>query len=241
LPGLTNRLLARVVRSAAITYDSTRRFFGPKAFVSGNPIRPEFFEAREEPNEQSTTAGTTATTGILIVGGSQGAHAINVAMVEAAGRLAAADRGIHVVHQTGERDAEMVRAAYRDARLSSEVEPFLFDMADRFRAADVVICRAGQTTLSELAAIGRPAILIPLPTAADDHQRRNAEAMAAAGAAEVVLQRDLTGALLAERVVSLAGDAGRRARMKAAARALARPDAARVIVDRALALMGRSG
>jgi UDP-N-acetylglucosamine--N-acetylmuramyl-(pentapeptide) pyrophosphoryl-undecaprenol N-acetylglucosamine transferase len=134
----------------------------------------------------------------------------------------------------------MVRAGYRQAKLSAEVEPFLFDMVGRVRVADLVVCRAGQTTLSELAAVGRPAILIPLPTAADDHQRRNAEAFAAAGAAEVILQRDLSGPGLAERIIGLARDHDRRMRMAGAARALARPEATRVIVNRALELVSGS-
>ena len=135
---------------------------------------------------------------------------------------------------------EMVRAAYREAGLAADVEPFLYDMGRHLRQADVVVCRAGATMLAEITAAGKAAaILIPLPTATDDHQRKNAEALAANGAAEVVLQRDLTGAVLADRVVALANDHERRARMSAAARTLARPDAATVIVDRALELIAR--
>src|SRR5207247_7225238 len=140
---------------------------------------------------------------------------------------------LRLVHQTGERDVEMVRAAYRQAGLQAEVEPFLYDMGRQLGTADVIVCRAGATTLAEITAAGRSAILIPLPTATDDHQRKNAEALAAAGAAEVLLQRDVTGPVLADRLLALAGDRVRRRRISAAARALARPDAARVIVDRA--------
>ena len=231
VPGLTNRLLARVVKSAAVTFEGTRSFFGSKAFVSGNPVRSEFLAA-SAPQER----GDDATVRVLVFGGSQGAHAINVAMVEAASRLAAGPPHLRLVHQTGERDVEMVRAGYRGAGLQAEVEPFLYDMGKRLGAADVVVSRAGATTLAEITAAGRASILIPLPTATDDHQRRNAEALAEAGAAEVVLQRDLTAAALADRVAALARDGARRARMSAAARTLARPDAAKVIVDRALEL-----
>lgn len=235
VPGLTNRLLARVVRAAAVNFESAVPFFGGKAFVSGNPVRPEFAEGalRREGGANDEARGAR----VLVFGGSQGAHAINVAMVEAAPRLAAGGSRLRLTHQTGERDVEMVRTAYRAAGLQAEVEPFLYDMGRRLGEADLIVCRAGATTLAELAAAGKPAILIPLPTATDDHQRKNAETLAAAGAADVLLQTAATGAALAERIEALAADGAARARMSAAARALAKPDAARVIVDRALDLM----
>ena len=133
----------------------------------------------------------------------------------------------------------MVRAAYRQAGLSADVEPFLYDMGRQLGQADVIVCRAGATTLAEITAAGKAAILVPLPTATDDHQRKNAEALAANGAAEVLLQSEMSGAVLADRLLALAGDPARRRRMAAAARALARPDAAKAIVDRALELAGR--
>jgi UDP-N-acetylglucosamine--N-acetylmuramyl-(pentapeptide) pyrophosphoryl-undecaprenol N-acetylglucosamine transferase len=235
VPGLTNRLLSRVVRSAAVTFDSTRSYFGEKAFVSGNPVRPEFLG--EHAHEQAH--GGDAVT-VLVFGGSQGAHAINMAMVAAAPELAAGRPDLRLTHQTGERDVEMVRAAYHAAGLRAEVEPFLYDMGRRIGEADLIVCRAGATTLAEITAAGRAAILIPLPTATDDHQRRNAEALAASGAAELLLQGDATGSELAQRILTLASDRARRERMAAAARALAKPDAARVIADRALALAGLS-
>src|SRR3954470_23786918 len=235
VPGLTNRLLARVVKAAAVTFDSTQAFFGSKAFVSGNPVRPEFFAATG-PQQESGVDDQTSVTRVLVFGGSQGAHAINVAMVEAAPELATGGAALRLVHQTGERDVEMVRAAYREAGLQADVEPFLYDMGRQLGDADVIVCRAGATTLAEITAAGKAAVLIPLPTATDDHQRKNAEVLANAGAAELLLQRDVTGAVLAARVLALARDGARRARMSAAARSLARPDAARVIVDRALEL-----
>ena len=158
-----------------------------------------------------------------------------MAMVEAAPKLAAAG-GVDVTHQTGERDVALVRHAYERAGLAARVEPFLFAMDREMKDADVIVCRAGATTIAELTAAGRAAILIPLPTAADDHQRRNADVLARAGAAEVVEQRDLTGERLAARILAIAGDEARRARIAAAARAFAKPDAAKVIVDRALQL-----
>jgi UDP-N-acetylglucosamine--N-acetylmuramyl-(pentapeptide) pyrophosphoryl-undecaprenol N-acetylglucosamine transferase len=238
VPGLTNRLLAPVVRAAAVTYDSTQTFFGSKAFISGNPVRPEFFAVGPGKGSDSNDHGGNADHGtrVLVFGGSQGAHAINVAMVEAAPELAGIGTRLHLTHQTGERDVEMVRAAYGKAGLPADIEPFLYDMERQLRQADVVVCRAGATTLAEIMAAGRAAILIPLP-ATDDHQRRNAEALAAAGAAEILLQPDANGHALATRILALAGDPDRRARMAAAARSLARPDAAKVIVDRAMELV----
>jgi UDP-N-acetylglucosamine--N-acetylmuramyl-(pentapeptide) pyrophosphoryl-undecaprenol N-acetylglucosamine transferase len=234
VPGLTNRLLARVVRAAAVTYDSTRTFFGEKAFVSGNPVRAEFVSLAK--GSVSGKAGAGAE--VLIFGGSQGAHAINVAMADAAPRLADIGSRVHIVHQTGERDLEMVRSAYAAARLDADVEPFLYDMGVRLAQADLVVCRAGATTLAELTAAGKPSILVPLPTATDDHQRKNAEALAAAGAADVMLQKDVSGESIAGRISALLSDIERRNRMSAAARTLARPDAARMIVNRALELVG---
>jgi UDP-N-acetylglucosamine--N-acetylmuramyl-(pentapeptide) pyrophosphoryl-undecaprenol N-acetylglucosamine transferase len=240
VPGLTNRLLARVVRAAAVTFESTAAFFGAKAFVSGNPVRPEFFE-RAGPSRESGVDEHASITRVLVFGGSQGAHAINMAMVEAAPQLAAGGPHLHLTHQTGERDVEVVRGAYREAGIPAVVEPFLYDMGRRLGQADLVVSRAGATTLAELTAAAKPAILVPLPTATDDHQRRNAEALAARGAADVLLQAEMNGGEIARRILALAGDEPRRERMAGAARALARPDAASVIVDRALELVGRSG
>jgi UDP-N-acetylglucosamine--N-acetylmuramyl-(pentapeptide) pyrophosphoryl-undecaprenol N-acetylglucosamine transferase len=238
VPGLTNRLLARVVKAAAVTFDSTQAFFGSKAFVSGNPVRPEFLSAAGS-QQESALDDTTSVTRVLVFGGSQGAHAINMAMVEAAAKLADHAAHLRITHQTGERDVEVVRSAYERTRLPAVVEPFLYDMGRQLGAADLVVCRAGATTLAEITAAGKAAILIPLPTATDDHQRKNAEALAASGAADVLLQHDVTGDALAARILALAGDAARRRTIATAALALARPDAARRIVDRALELVAR--
>jgi UDP-N-acetylglucosamine--N-acetylmuramyl-(pentapeptide) pyrophosphoryl-undecaprenol N-acetylglucosamine transferase len=238
VPGLTNRLLAPLVRAAAVTYDSTRSFFGDKAVVSGNPVRPEFFNLAGPSAREADADDGSAVVRVLVFGGSQGAHAINVAMVEAATELAARGPHLRITHQTGERDVEMVRAGYRAAGVQADVEPFFYDMGRQLGSADLIVCRAGATTLAEVAAAGRAAILIPLPTATDDHQRKNAEALAAKGAADVLLQKDAIGLTLANRILSLANDRTARLRMATAARALARPDAAKVIVDRALQLAG---
>jgi UDP-N-acetylglucosamine--N-acetylmuramyl-(pentapeptide) pyrophosphoryl-undecaprenol N-acetylglucosamine transferase len=236
VPGVTNRMLAPFVRAAGVTFESTKAFFGTKAFVSGNPVRPEFLQPVEPFKESGADDGIPVTR-VLIFGGSQGAHAINMAMVEAAEELAACGPSLHLTHQTGERDVELVRAGYRHAGLAADVAPFYDDMARRLGRADLIVCRAGATTLAEITAAGKAAILVPLPTATDDHQRRNAEALAAVGAAEVLVQSALTGRTLAQRIVALAGDREARRRMASAAKAMARPDAARVIVDRALELV----
>jgi UDP-N-acetylglucosamine--N-acetylmuramyl-(pentapeptide) pyrophosphoryl-undecaprenol N-acetylglucosamine transferase len=234
VPGLTNRLLAPLVRAAAVTYESTLPYFRAKGFVSGNPVRAEFLRAADHRVEPAPGQAL----GVLIFGGSQGARAINVACVEAAPQLAASAVPLALTHQTGERDLEVVREGYRRAGLDARVEPFLYEMQREMSQAALVISRAGATTLAELTASGKPAILIPLPTATDDHQRRNAEVLGRAGAAEVIDQRELTGDRLATRILALAGDPSRREAMARAARQLARPDAAGAIVTRALALMG---
>ena len=238
LPGITNRLLARVVRAAAVTFEEALSFFPGTGFVTGNPVRPEFFQNAKEADDRRVSPQHAAR--VLIFGGSQGAHAINVAMVEAATRLAAAGAPVAITHQTGERDVELVRDGYRRAGLEARVEAFLYEMDREMTAADVVVARAGATTLSELAAARRPAILVPLPTATDDHQRKNAEVIARAGGAEVIEERELTGVRLAEAILALARDGARRERMAAALQAFARPDAAARIADRVWTLAGRT-
>jgi UDP-N-acetylglucosamine--N-acetylmuramyl-(pentapeptide) pyrophosphoryl-undecaprenol N-acetylglucosamine transferase len=233
VPGFTNRTLARAVSAAAVTYESTVGYFGRRGFVAGNPVRPEFF------NNDSDDSAASMPPRVLIFGGSQGSHAINVAMVEAAPRLATGDGRVAITHQTGELDLELVRNAYHRAGIDARVEPFLFSMDREIKAAALVVCRAGATTLAELTAAGRPALLIPLPTAADDHQRRNAEVLRDAGAAELLPQSDLSGEVLAQRIRALMADHAKLEAMSTAARRLAKPDAAKVIVDKALQLVSR--
>jgi UDP-N-acetylglucosamine--N-acetylmuramyl-(pentapeptide) pyrophosphoryl-undecaprenol N-acetylglucosamine transferase len=232
VPGLTNRLLASLVSAAAVTYEASLATFGRKAFVAGNPVRPEFFRG-EAYGEHGSPPGAAR---VLVFGGSQGAHAINVAMVEAAPRLAAAAPAVAITHQSGERDLEMVRDGYRRAGLEARVEPFLFAMDREMNTADLVVCRSGATTLAELTASARPSILIPFPGATDDHQRKNAEALATVGAATMIDQRELTGDRLATAILALAANDVERRRMGAAAAQLARPDAATAIVDKVLEL-----
>ena len=241
MPGITNRTLARMVRAAAVTYEASIPFFGAKAFVSGNPVRAEFFrpaEAGHDVEAYDEHGSPPGAARVLVFGGSQGAHAINVAMVEAAPRLASATPRLAITHQTGERDLEMVRDGYRRAGLEARVEPFLFAMDREMKSADLVICRAGATTLAEVAAAAVASILVPLPTATDDHQRKNASALVRQGAAQMLEQRELTGERLADDIIALARDSTRRAHIRSNVRGFARPDAAAAIVDRVLALAG---
>ena len=238
-PGLTNRTLARVVRAAALTYDDVGNYFGRRGFVTGNPVRPEFFKLPMG-NSQSTIANHQSPIGdgpsLLILGGSQGAHAINVAMVEAAAELGRRHPGLQIVHQTGQRDLAVVREGYERAGINARAESFLDGVAGEMNAATLVICRAGATTLAELAAVGRPAVLVPLPGATDDHQRKNARVLADAGAAVMVEQAHLNGGTLASAVAALVNDRARLDAMSRAMKTFARPDAAAKIVDRLLEL-----
>ena len=225
VPGVTNRLLGRVVQAAAVSYADTLECFGAKGFVSGNPVRAGFFDSA--PPRPVVTEPR-----VLVLGGSQGAHAINLAMVEAAPAIAQAPRTVRVTHQSGKADLEMVRDGYRSAGVTARVEPFLDAMDTEMSDADIVICRAGATTLAELAAAGRPAILVPYPHAANDHQRFNAAAFEASGAAEVIDPNELTATVLAERLLALTVDDKQRVARADATRRLGMPDAARMIVDR---------
>ena len=232
-PGFTNRQLARVVRAAAVSYEETRRYFPGTAVVTGNPVRREFLQGLEAGDDVVRREGEVR---VLVVGGSQGARAINDAMVAAAPHLAASGRLVSITHQTGERDLARVRDGYAAAGLTATIEPFFHDMNHRMRAADLVVARAGASTIAELTVLGRPSVLVPLPTAADDHQRKNARALAATDAAEMIEESTLTGEALASRLLTLTSDAAALTRMAQAARTLGRPDAAARVADRVVAL-----
>jgi UDP-N-acetylglucosamine--N-acetylmuramyl-(pentapeptide) pyrophosphoryl-undecaprenol N-acetylglucosamine transferase len=233
MPGLTNRLLAPWVRAAAVTYEQTLSFFGNRGFVSGNPVREAFFRTS---NSEGRSANDCR---LLVLGGSQGAHAINVAMTAAAPQLFQREPALSLVHQTGQRDLSTVRDAYARAGIPARAEAFFDAMAQEMAGADLVISRAGATTLAELAAAGRPALLVPFPAATDDHQRRNAEVLVGAGAAAMIEEKHLSPDRLADTAAELVGDRARRDRMANAMRTFARPDAASRIVDRLIELAGR--
>lgn len=226
LPGWTNRVLARFVDKAAVSFAAALPFFRGKGIVTGNPVRREFFEI---PVRQRSSSGFA----VLVFGGSQGAHAINSAMVAALSSLEEYRGVLQITHQTGEKDFELVRDAYLHAGWSERVEvrPYLDDMVACFAKTDIVICRAGATTTAELIAAGKAAIMIPFPLAADDHQRKNAEALAAEGAAKIILQQDLSGARLAREIAELVSTPDDIKKMEEAARKLARGNAAAATVD----------
>lgn len=222
LPGFTNRRLAPFVTKAALTFDEALPFFGKKGIVTGNPVRKEFFEIAPKQRTEKFH--------ILIFGGSQGARAINNAMTDALGKLP--KERIEATHQTGEADFEKIKELYARADWeTADVRPYISDMVTEFSKADLVICRAGATTCAELAAAGKAGLMIPLPTAADDHQRKNAEALEKNGAARMILQRDLNGESLANEILSLINSPETISVMEESAKKLSRKDAAEATVN----------
>ena len=236
VPGITNRILSRLVRVVMVAFDEARRFF-PAGNVEtvGNPVRSKLVTTL-------TAGGADANAGprIFVVGGSQGARAVNDLVMTAVEVLANSGSLPALVHQTGPSDESRCNERYRVLGLADriEVRPFIDDMAAEYHRASLVIARAGALTLAELAIAGRPAVLIPLPTATDDHQSKNAARFAQAGAAIVLNQSTSTGAELAQLLSDLLADSGRRQAMATAMRSLARPKAAAEIVDRLEKLKG---
>ena len=231
VPGFANRVVAPMVNAAAVHFPETARSFR-RAQVTGVPVRRQFFEIAPRP------AGAPPT--LLAFGGSQGATALNRALAASLPALIRALPGLHILHQTGERDYNDAQAAYLQAGISAEVSPFIDDMAGVFARADLLLCRSGASTVAEVTAAGKPAVFVPFPRAADDHQRRNAEALAQAGAAVVIPEAELTAERLVETVSRLMTDRARLAAMGAAARRLAHPDAARTIAEMAARLAGEA-
>lgn len=222
-PGLANRLLGPLVTRAAVTYEETVSRFGTKAVRTGSPVREEFFRVPAKEHHPPFT--------LLIFGGSRGALAINQAVVDALDRWRAGRHSLRFIHQTGERDYEAVRTAYARRGINADVRPFIADMPACMAQANLVICRAGASTVAELSAAGRAAILVPFPHATDQHQLRNAAAMVSAGAARLLEQSSLSGERLAEEVFALFDAPRCLGEMEAAGRRLAVPDAAARIAD----------
>ncbi len=232
VPGFANRMVAPMVRAAAVHFEQTCHYFR-NCHVTGVPVRREFFDLARRPKDARPT--------LLVFGGSQGATAINRAVLESLTRLMEAVPSVYVIHQTGERDYPEAQIAYLQARLAAEVSPFIDDMPHAFARADLVLCRSGASTVAEIAAAGKPAIFVPLPTAADDHQRHNAATLAAGGAARLLPQAELTGERLVAEVASLLIDREALARMSEAARGFAHPDAAAKIASLAARVAGIAG
>lgn len=226
LPGWTNRRLAGFVDKAAVSFEAALPYFRGKAVLTGNPVRREFFEIpRRERNANELS--------ILVFGGSQGARAINEAMTAALPELEEFRSALRITHQTGESDFEKVQAAYRNAGWGQQatVTRYIDDMVSAFANVDLVICRAGATTTAELIAAGKASLMIPFPLAADDHQRKNAEALEKAGVSRMILQRDLSAKRLAEEISGIVRAPEQITVMENSARELARGDAAAAVVD----------
>ena len=245
LPGVTNRVLGRLVSRVFVAFEDARPSFPRgKAELLGNPVRERFLRAAAEAQQArgarpTLEAASSEGPFLLVVGGSQGARAVNERVVDAMALLAARGRLPRVLHQAGAGDEARTRARYGEAGLDAalaegriDLRPYLDDMPAALARASLVVGRAGALTLAELAIIGRPAVLIPLPTAADDHQTRNAQAFAQAGAAVLLRQDDATPSHLADTLADLLGAPAQLAAMAAATRTLARPRAASDIVDR---------
>jgi UDP-N-acetylglucosamine--N-acetylmuramyl-(pentapeptide) pyrophosphoryl-undecaprenol N-acetylglucosamine transferase len=222
-PGFTNRMLARFATRIATGYEETARAWGPKAVVTGCPIRDEFqFVPPRQPEPPFR---------ILITGGSQGARPINRAVKEALPLLSMQKDKLMIVHQTGEREYDDVRAVYAQYAFNALVRPFIPDMPERMAWADLIISRAGQTTIAEIAAIGRAALFIPFGGAADNHQLRNAQALERDGAARVLVEENLNGARLAQEILNLLARPDELVELAGRAHKFARPDATDEIVN----------
>jgi UDP-N-acetylglucosamine--N-acetylmuramyl-(pentapeptide) pyrophosphoryl-undecaprenol N-acetylglucosamine transferase len=234
VPGFTNRVLGRLVGRVFTAFEAAANAFpARKIILTGNPVRESFFRTRAgAPAVASVAIPQASGQRLLVLGGSQGSRAVSDLVLGAA-EVLLRERGLTIVHQAGTADVERVTAAYAalGAKDRVNVVSFIDDMVAAYRAADVVIARAGALTLAELAIAGRPAILIPLPTAADDHQSKNAADFAARGAALVLPQATTTGATLATELRGLLDDNNRRTQMAAAMAALAHPRAAAAVVD----------
>jgi len=238
IPGLTNRLLARFADKVFISLEESAKFFpGAKIMMTGNPLRRAILdqvnesEAEEAPYEKSRC-------NLLIFGGSQGARSINKAVMAAIPYLSGSIDGISIVHQTGQNDHAEVIEGYQIHGVAAEVLQFIDDMASAYKNADIVVCRAGATTIAEITASGKTCIFIPFPHAVDDHQRKNAEALLKEDACIMILEQELSGERLAGEIQKLAANPERVAEIGRNARSLAKLDAAKIIVDEMIRAKG---
>jgi UDP-N-acetylglucosamine--N-acetylmuramyl-(pentapeptide) pyrophosphoryl-undecaprenol N-acetylglucosamine transferase len=226
IAGVTNRILGLFVKAAFIAFpEAAGSFRRGRVHQLGNPIRRQLLDNFMRPSSDH------ARPRLLVFGGSQGAHALNMRVVEALPHLADLRQRIVIVHQTGGRDREQVERGYRAVGFEPDVREFITDMSRAYAEADLVVCRAGATTLAELTVCKKPSILVPFPAAADNHQVVNAQSLVAAGAAVMIEERDLTGELLAAEIRAILANPERRERMARAAGRLGSPAAAREIAD----------
>jgi UDP-N-acetylglucosamine--N-acetylmuramyl-(pentapeptide) pyrophosphoryl-undecaprenol N-acetylglucosamine transferase len=230
VPGFANRVVARFVKAAAVHFQETQRFFSSACTrITGVPVREEFFKIPARP------AGSK---NLLVFGGSQGSRALNRVMSEALPSLIKRVPEIRIVHQTGERDFDNVQQAYRQAGVPAQVSRFIDNMPHAFAEADLALCRSGASTVAEITAAGKPAIFVPFPQAADDHQRRNAEALVKANAAQLIPEAELSVERLVESISIAFSDPARLQQMAQNARALSHPRAATEIAEMAAELAG---
>jgi UDP-N-acetylglucosamine--N-acetylmuramyl-(pentapeptide) pyrophosphoryl-undecaprenol N-acetylglucosamine transferase len=236
-PGLTNRILTRMADTVAVTFEESRSVFGRDVVVTGNPIRREILEADRRKGCEAFDLDPGKVT-VLVFGGSQGARQINRAVAEALPHLDPWRDRLQILHATGERDRGAVDEAYRAWKGEARFLAFIQDMASAYAAADLVISRAGATTIAELTALGKPALLIPYPFATNDHQRLNAEEVVRVGGARLIPDRDLTGHRLAAKLRALLDDPPALAEMGRAAQGLGRPQATAHLADLVCQLAG---
>jgi len=236
LPGITNRILGKFVDRVFLTFHETKKWFPEKkALVTGNPIRAAFFSRIIEQEGGSRKEGESFT--ILVSGGSQGAHAINTAVIHAIEHLEEIKGQLRIIHQTGYNDLQEVSKVYRSYGIRAEVLSFIMDMASAFKEADLLVCRAGATTVAEITAMGKAAILIPFPFAVGDHQTRNAQALVKAKAAEMIPERELTGKGLAEVIKRFYRHPETLREMEVISASLGNVRAATAIVDACMAMV----
>jgi len=247
VPGMTNRTLAPIADRIYVSFSDTRisklpwlaRKLEQRTCFSGNPVRQEIIRQAGYPRQSGGPDKNPYFT-VLVVGGSQGAHGINTAMMAVAEHLTEKDR-FFFIHQAGPDDEEQIRRIYHTKNIACLVRPFFDDMAQHYHRSDLVVCRAGASTVAEITALGKGAIFIPYPYAADDHQAKNAGTLAEAGAAEVILQRNLDGAILARRIEYYADHPLILREMAEKAKYFGRPDAAMRIVEDCCALLDAQG
>jgi UDP-N-acetylglucosamine--N-acetylmuramyl-(pentapeptide) pyrophosphoryl-undecaprenol N-acetylglucosamine transferase len=232
IPGMSNKLLSRIAVKSFISLEESRRFF-PKetTLLTGNPLRQQILAQVAVKDTVREDNGFH----LLVFGGSLGAHSINLALAAAAPLLAGLGSHLTITHQTGEKDEAEVRSAYEKAGLNARVVPFIDNMAAAYHRADLIVCRAGATTIAEVTACGKPCIFIPFPHAVDDHQRKNAEAMLKSAAGFMLLERELNPESLTRQIGELLESPQLLRETGENARSVARLDAARVIVDEMLA------
>ena len=229
LPGVTNRILARFADRIYISFDDTKKCFDQqKIRLTGNPVRKELLNHHE--NNSNDVAADSKSFCVLIIGGSQGAHRINMTVIEALSHLTQKER-LYFIHQTGAADEQTVKAAYQHVGIAARVQAFFRHMAPLYKQADLIICRAGATTVAEVTAVGKAVIFIPFPFAADNHQALNADTLAREGAAEMILEKDLSARSLGQKIEYYASHPEALEAMATKAAKLGHPAAAKQIVD----------